>query len=281
MTDPVTVYQILGATANLIKILQTVASVLRKFGRENQAEALERTVEELRNGKEPTPEDVKATLEKNLSEEESEQVMDIIAILQEIFPILPKNRIQGSYFKLKELITVASEALERFDTFRFYGQRENIFHRLEIQTFSARFIETAQTELKKLFPNISGGHWKGFLYTIRSGHQYLSDVPFCLNHSSTNDAVFLMFREHSPYSVFLVGQKGQRAEGAPKGLVDVLPQDEGVEKRLDLSIEYLKDGLMYDVKSYIERISRESNRRREEAERIEKAISALRQISST
>jgi hypothetical protein len=80
---------------------------------------------------------------------------------------------------------------------------------------------------------------------------------------------YLSFKANYPYSFFIVYKQRQG-------------EYEETEVRLDyLKLKLLREGLIYDIRQYVENVSKEYEASQLEAKKIEDALAALRQLSAT
>lgn len=249
-------------TASILEILGATASLLRWAGKKRQAEVVEKIIRKIESKKKPTEKDARSitqrVLQEELNEKEAKEVLGIISILEKLFPVRPKGKVLEFGPALRELIWASVNALGRFKVFELFGEKKDIWYHLEVMTFASKLYEILRNKLK-------GGFWKGYILSAGvGGHPYLRDVPFYLQHSDTGNKAYISFEDDCPYSFFLADEKGTETE-----------------VRLDhYKLKFLREGLMSDVRHYIEKTSKEYEKSKQEAKKIEEALTALRQLSA-
>ena len=265
-------YISLGASA--LEILKILVSVFRRLNKKKEADATEKAIKEIESEKRTTEAEARAVtqevLRNELNEEEAKEVLDVISALEGLFPIRPKGEVLEYGLALNDLISESVVALKRFKTFKILGIRlPKAHHGLEMRAFTSRLFEILR-EQSLIRKELGDDSWRGYVLSgWLAGHPYLKFVPFILYNLAFPAEAYLSFKANYPYSFFIVYKQRQG-------------EYEETEVRLDyLKLKLLREGLMDDIRQYVENISKEYEASQLEAKKIEDALTALRQLSAT
>ena len=265
-------YISLGASA--LEILKILVSVFRRLDKKKEADATEKAIKEIESEKKTTEAEARAVTQKvlreELNEEEAKEVLDVISTLEGLFPIHPKGEVLEYGLALNDLISESVVALKKIKAFKILGIRlPKAHHGLEMRTFTSRLFEIVREQSLRR-KELEGNSWRGYMLSgWLAGHPYLRFVPFILYNLVFPAEAYLSFKANYPYSFFIVYKQRQG-------------EYEETEVRLDyLKLKLLREGLMYDIRQYVENISKEYEASQLEAKKIEDALAALRQLSAT
>ncbi len=268
----------ISAIANLVTIVQGLASIFRKLKRREEAEAMEKAVETIQSNGDISTNEAKQTfahaLTDELGEEKARPIIQYTDIVETLFPYRPAGALLQYGTAIEELVLQIHALLLKLQAFGLFGERLESNSRL-------RFILSGQA-----FYGI-GGHTELLpnQATVYGLSAYLYERPHMLLggpkakfRESIHDYLVLEAKPLDEIIPIFI-----RADAnLPFSLIFASFDGKSVEKRLEsYQFAFCMKSLLDDTKLCVERVAREFLESVKESQDFSRSMNALKQLTDS
>lgn len=269
----------MSLVSGFITIVRTVAELYKRFKKREEADALEKAAEAIETSgdisKSQAKETLARTLAKDLGEEKARPVIEYTEILDTFFPLRPSRALLPYGTAIEQLVLRIHQVLTELQAFKLFGIREKSNRRLEFIHSGLAFLGIG-VHRNLLLTSIQVHHMSAYLYEqplVRGGKV----IP----RMSIKDYFVLEAHHSGPHlQPYIVEQIIVDANEDSPFSLSFSHENRSVERKLEsYQFRYCMDGLLDDVKSYVERVAREAQESKEEAQKFSLSMDALRKLT--
>jgi hypothetical protein len=268
----------ISAIANLVTIVQGLASIFRKLKKREEADAMDKAVKTIQSQGDISADEAKQTLAHTLTDELGEEkarpIIQYTDMVETLFPFRPTGALLQYGTAIEELVLQIHAVLMKLQAFGLFGERLESNSRLQFLLSGQAFYGVGGHI--ELLPNhatvygltaylyqrphmLLGGPKAKFRESI---HDY-----FVLEAKPLDDIIpiFLQTDANLPFSLIFSNFEGKT-----------------IEKRLEsYQFAFCMKSLLDDTKICVERVAREFQESIKESQDFSRSMNALRQLTES